>query len=70
MSVRGKDVFVIQPTCQLTHTPYGTADRGRCLERASAKHITAVRCSVLCYARQDRKTRGREPITRLNWSLI
>lgn len=63
-SVRGKDVFVIQPTC-------GPAVNDNVMEllimcdafkRASARHITAV-VPFYGYARQDRKARGREPIT-------
>ena len=63
-SVRGKDVFVIQPTC-------GPAVNDNIMEllimcdafkRASARHITAV-VPFYGYARQDRKARGREPIT-------
>ena len=62
-SVRGKDVFIIQPTS------YPVNDNLRelmvmadALKRASARHITAV-VPYYGYARQDRKTRGREPIT-------
>lgn len=63
-SVRGKDVFIIQPTC-------GPAVNDNIMEllimadafkRASARHITAV-VPFYGYARQDRKARGREPIT-------
>ena len=63
-SVRGKDVFVVQPTC-------GPAVNDNVMEllimcdafkRASARHITAV-VPFYGYARQDRKARGREPIT-------
>ena len=63
-SVRGKDVFVIQPTC-------GPAVNDNVMEllimcdafkRASARHITAV-VPFYGYARQDSKARGREPIT-------
>lgn len=62
-SVRGTDVFLIQPT--------GTPANDNLMElfimadalrRASARHITAV-VPYYGYARQDRKTRGREPIT-------
>jgi ribose-phosphate pyrophosphokinase len=66
-SVRGADVFVIQS--------HG-ASRGRSVndslmeqwlmidaaKRASAKRITAV-CPYYAYSRQDRKSRGREPIS-------
>ena len=62
-SVRGKDVFIIQPTS------YPANDNlmelmvmADALKRASARHITAV-VPYYGYARQDRKTRGREPIT-------
>ncbi len=62
-SVRGADIFVIQPTC----TPVNDSlveilimiDAFR---RASANRITAV-IPFYGYARQDRKTRPREPIS-------
>ena len=63
-SVRGKDVFVIQPTC-------GPAVNDNVMEllimcdafkRASARHITAV-VPFYGYARQDRKAKARDPIT-------
>jgi ribose-phosphate pyrophosphokinase len=66
-SVRGSDVFILQ-------SHYGT-DEGSVNDsimeqlimidaayRASAKRITAV-CPYYAYARQDRKSEGREPIT-------
>lgn len=61
-SVRGADVFVFQ-----THSnPVNDAIMEQAIiidaaKRASAKHITAV-CPWLGYARQDRKSSGREPI--------
>ncbi len=61
-SVRGADVFVFQ-----THTsPINDAIMEQAIiidaaKRASAKHITAV-CPLFGYARQDRKSSGREPI--------
>jgi len=62
-NIRGKDVFIIQPTC----TPPNESlmelliliDAAR---RASAKRITAV-LPFFGYARQDRKDRPRVPIT-------
>ncbi len=62
-NVRGTDAFVIQPSCPPVN------DRMMelliiidALRRASARRITAV-IPYFGYARQDRKTRGREPIT-------
>ena len=62
-SVRGKDVYIVQPTCE--------PGNDNIMEllimidavlRASARRITAV-MPYYGYARQDRKSRGREPIT-------
>ena len=62
-TVRGRDVFIIQPT--------GTAPNDYLMEllimtdaarRASAKRITAV-MPFFAYARQDRKERSRVPIS-------
>ena len=63
-NVRGKDVFVIQPTCAPTNDNLMElmiiAD---CLQRASAARITAV-IPYFGYARQDRRVRSsRVPIT-------
>lgn len=62
-SVRGADVFVVQPTCS---PPNETLMELLILidafRRASARRVTAV-VPFYGYARQDRKTRGREPIT-------
>jgi ribose-phosphate pyrophosphokinase len=66
-SVRGADVFIVQSH---GHTP-GRSVNDSLLEqwimidaakRASAKRITAV-CPYYGYSRQDRKSKGREPIT-------
>lgn len=62
-SVRGTDVFIVQPTS------YPVNDNMMellimidAVKRASARNITAV-IPYYAYARQDRKTRGREPIS-------
>ena len=62
-SVRGKDVFIIQPTSYpVNDNLMELMVMADALKRASARHITAV-VPYYGYARQDRKTRGREPIT-------
>lgn len=62
-SVRGRDVYI----CQTHSAPVNDAIMEQAImidaaKRASASHITAV-CPFFGYARQDRKSRGREPIT-------
>lgn len=63
-SVRGKDIFIVQPTCGpiVNDNVMELLIMADALKRASAKHITAV-VPFYGYARQDRKARGREPIT-------
>ena len=62
-SVRCKDVFIIQPTSYpVNDNLMELMVMADALKRASARHITAV-VPYYGYARQDRKTRGREPIT-------
>ena len=63
-NVRGKDVFIIQPTCPPSNDNLMElviiAD---CLQRASAARVTAV-IPYFGYARQDRRVRSaRVPIT-------
>ena len=62
-TVRGKDVFVVQSTCKPVNDNLMellvTIDA---LRRASAGRITAV-IPYFGYARQDRKSKGRDPIT-------
>ena len=62
-NIRGKDVFIIQPTCPPTNVNLMEIliiiDAAR---RASAKRITAV-MPYYGYARQDRKDQPRVPIT-------
>ena len=70
-SVRGTDVFVLQshaaPINQSIMEQLIMIDA---LKRASARSITAV-CPLLGYSRQDKKHRGREPIScRLMFDLL
>ncbi|MEK8089009.1 ribose-phosphate pyrophosphokinase [Thermithiobacillus plumbiphilus] len=62
-NVRGKDVFVVQPTCAPANDNLmellAMIDA---LKRASANRITAA-VPYYGYARQDRKSRARTPIT-------
>ena len=61
--VRGKECYIIQPTCAPAHEHlwelFVWID---CLKRASAGRVTAV-IPYFGYARQDRKDEGRVPIT-------
>lgn len=62
-NVRGRDVFVIQSVArQPNFYLMELLILIDALKRASAKNIMAV-LPYYCYARQDRKDRGREPIT-------
>jgi ribose-phosphate pyrophosphokinase len=67
-NVRGSEVFVIQPICK---SPQGDGVNDALMElllmidalrRASAARITAV-IPYYGYAKQDKKTKGREPIS-------
>ncbi len=61
--VRGRDVFIIQPTCEpVNETLIELLVFIDCARRASAERITAV-IPYFGYARQDRKDEGRTPIT-------
>ncbi len=62
-SIRGKDVFIIQPTSHpVNDNLMELLIMVDACKRASARNITAV-VPYYAYARQDRKTRGREPIS-------
>ncbi|MGP1485300.1 MAG: ribose-phosphate pyrophosphokinase [Campylobacter sp.] len=62
-SVRGKDVFVVQPTCAPTNDNLmELLIVSDALKRSSANSITAV-VPYFGYARQDRKAAPRVPIT-------
>lgn len=62
-TVRGYDVFLIQPTCApVNESIMETLIIIDALKRASAGAVNAV-LPYYGYARQDRKTKGREPIT-------
>ena len=67
MNVRGQDVFVIQ---SLYGEPGASVNDKLCrllffigaLKDASAERVTAV-VPYLCYARKDRQTKSRDPVT-------
>lgn len=62
-SVRGRDVFIIQPTCNPANDNFmELLIMTDALRRSSAKSITAV-IPYFGYARQDRKAAPRVPIT-------
>lgn len=61
--VRGRDVFLLQPTCPpVNDNLIELLTMIDCCKRASAERITAV-IPYFGYARQDRKDEGRVPIT-------
>jgi ribose-phosphate pyrophosphokinase len=61
--IRGRDVFLIQPTCPpVNHNVMELLIMIDSCKRASAERITAV-IPYFGYARQDRKDEGRVPIT-------
>ncbi len=62
-NIRGRDVFIIQPTCPPTnHNLMELLIMVDAARRASAARITAV-IPFFGYARQDRKDQPRVPLT-------
>src|SRR6476469_3076708 len=62
-SVRGADVYVVQPTCHpVNHHLMEFLIMIDAIKRASASRITAV-MPYYGYAKQEKKSRPREPIT-------
>ena len=70
-TVRGSDVFVVESPCApVNNNLMELLIMIDALKRASARSITAV-CPLLGYSRQDKKHRGREPIScRLMFDLL
>ncbi len=62
-NIRGKDVFIVQPTCAPAneHLMEALVMTDAC-RRASARRVTMV-CPYFGYARQERKSAPRTPIT-------
>jgi ribose-phosphate pyrophosphokinase len=62
-SVRGHDVYVVQPTCPpVDECMFELLLMADACRRAGANHLTAV-IPYFGYARQDRRARGREPVS-------
>ena len=62
-SVRGADVFIVQPTCYpVNENIMQLLIMADAMRRASAHYVNAV-IPYFGYARQDRKAKPREPIT-------
>jgi ribose-phosphate pyrophosphokinase len=62
-SVRGDDVYLVQPTCPLVAEHlFELLLMADACRRAGASHLTAV-IPYFGYARQDRRARGREPVS-------
>ncbi len=62
-SVRGSDAFIVQPLCEpINENIMELLIIIDALKRASTKSVNAV-IPYYAYARQDRKTRARDPIT-------
>jgi ribose-phosphate pyrophosphokinase len=61
-SVRGDDVYLVQPTCPpVDEHLFELLLMADACRRAGASHLTAV-IPYFGYARQDRRARGREPV--------
>jgi ribose-phosphate pyrophosphokinase len=62
-SVRGADAYIVQPTCPpVDEHLLELLLMGDACRRAGASHLTAV-IPYFGYARQDRRSRGREPLS-------
>ena len=62
-SVRGADVFIVQPTCYpVNENIMQLLIMADAMRRASAHYVNAV-IPYFGYSRQDRKAKPREPIT-------